>query len=75
MIQNEPARASLWPLLKIWTEIIFQLSDRTQVQATWIAALTKLGFAGSDYQVRLEVFDGFLDLCEALVQKETEGSG
>jgi hypothetical protein len=75
MIQNEPARASLWPLLKTWTEIIFQLSDRTQVQATWIAALTKLGFAGSDYQVRLAVFDGFLDLCEALVQKETEGSG
>lgn len=74
LIQNEPRSAGLWTLLNTWTEIITQLSDRTQAQTPWIAAITSLGFAGSDYQDRLAAFDGFLELCESLVMKETEGA-
>jgi hypothetical protein len=73
MIQNEARSAGLWPLLNTWTEIIAQLPDQTQAQTAWISAITSLGFAGSDYQDRLAAFDGFLELCESLVMKETEG--
>jgi hypothetical protein len=75
MIQNESRSAGLWPLLNTWTEIIAQLPDQAKAQTPWIAALTSLGFAGNDYQDRLAAFDGFLELCEALVLKETEGTG
>lgn len=73
-LHHESRMAGLWPLLHIWTEIICLLPDKTQLQPPWIAALTTLGFAGSDYLVRLDAFDGFLELCEALVEKETEGT-
>lgn len=73
-IENESRMAGLWPLLQTWTEIITTLPNQTQLHPPWMAALTTLGFAGSDYQVRLDAFDGFLELCEALVEKETGGS-
>jgi hypothetical protein len=75
LIQSEPKSAGLWPLLNIWTETIGLLPDQNQLQTPWIAALTSLGFAGSDYQVRLAAFDSFLELCESLIIKETEGAG
>lgn len=71
-IQNESRMAGLWPLLNSWTEIITLLPNNTQLQTPWIAALTNLGFAGSDYQVRLAAFDGFLELCESLIAKEAD---
>ncbi len=71
--KNESRMAGLWPLLNTWTAIITLLPDETQLQTPWISALTNLGFAGSDYQVRLAAFDGFLELCESLIEKETEG--
>lgn len=74
LIQNESRVAGLWPLLNTWTEIITLLPGKTQLQTPWISALTSLGFAGSDYQVRLAAFDGFLELCETLILKETEGT-
>jgi len=73
LIQNESLLAGLWPLLHTWTKILTLLPSKTQLQPPWIAALTTLGFAGSDYLVRLDAFDGFLELCEALVEKETAG--
>lgn len=73
LIKNESCSAGLWPLLNTWTEIITLLPDKVQFQTPWISALTSLGFAGSDYQVRLAAFDGFLELCESLLDKETEG--
>ena len=74
LIQNDSRSAGLWPLLNTWTEIITLLPDKTELQIPWISAITNLGFAGSDYQVRLAAFDGFLELCESLVNKETEGT-
>jgi hypothetical protein len=74
-IQNNSSLVGLWPLLNTWTELITLLPDNPQLQRPWIAALTSLGFAGSDYQVRLAAFDGFLELCEALIEKETQGAG
>ena len=74
MIQSEPMSAGLWPLLNTWTDIITRLPDNAQIRTPWIAALTSLGFAGSDYKVRLAAFDGFLELCESLILKETEGT-
>jgi len=74
LIQNESRTAGLWPLLNTWTSIIAHLPDQTRLQPPWISAITKLGFAGSDYQVRLAAFDGFLDLCESLIAQETEGT-
>ncbi len=74
IIQTGPKSAGLWPLLNTWTEIITHLPDKVQHQTPWIGALTSLGFAGSDYQIRLEAFDSFLELCETLIKKETEGA-
>lgn len=74
LIQNESRTAGLWPLLNTWTEIITCLPEKVQLQPPWIAALTSLGFAGSDYQIRLAAFDGFLEICESLVLKETGGT-
>ena len=74
MIKNEEPAAALWPLLLTWTEIISQLPDKTQLRPPWIKAITALGFAGGDYQVRLAALDGFLDLCESLVLQETAGA-
>lgn len=71
-IQDENPTAGLWPLLNIWTEIITQLPGQSQLQLAWIKALTSLGFAGNDYQVRLAALDSFLDLCESLINKETQ---
>lgn len=75
LIQHESPAAGLWPLLNTWTEIISYLPDKGQYQTPWIAALTNLGFAGNDYQTRLAAFDGFLDICESLIFKETKGAG
>jgi hypothetical protein len=74
LIQSESRIAGLWPLLHTWTEIITLLPNKTQLHPPWMAALTTLGFAGSDYLVRLDAFDGFLELCEALVEKENAGT-
>ena len=74
IVQGENPKAGLWPLLNTWTGIITLLPDKTQLQVPWIKALTTLGFAGNDYQVRLAAFDSFLDLCETLIVKETEGT-
>jgi len=74
MIKVDSSSAALWTLLNTWTEIIAHLPEQTQLQAPWIKALTALGFAGQDYQIRLEAFDVFLDLCETLIRKETEGT-
>ena len=74
LIQSGSRSAGLWPLLNTWTEIITLLPDKADLQTPWISAITSLGFAGSDYQVRLAAFDGFLELCESLVNKETEGT-
>lgn len=74
LIQNESRAAGLWPLLNTWTEIITLLPEMAQLQTPWLSALTSLGFAGSDYQVRLSAFDGFLELCESLIVQEIEGA-
>lgn len=75
LIHSETPSSGLWPLLNTWTEIIALLSDKVQLQTPWIKAITTLGFAGNDYQIRLAAFDSFLELCESLVLKETEGAG
>jgi hypothetical protein len=41
--------------------------DQLQLQPAWKKALTTLGFAGKDYQIRLAAFDGYLDICESLI--------
>jgi len=58
---------ALWPLLITWTEAIAAQPDQLQLQPAWKKALTTLGFAGKDYQVRLAAFDGYLDTCESLI--------
>ncbi len=63
----------LWPLLTTWTAIVSVLPDQTALQAPWIKALTVLGFAGKDYQIRLVALDSFLEICESLIDKETSG--
>ena len=74
LIHSETPTAGVWPLLNTWTEIISLLPDKVQLQTVWIKAITALGFAGSDYQVRLAAFDSFLELCESLILLETEGT-
>lgn len=64
----------LWPLLTTWTAMVSEQPDRIELQAPWIKALTALGFAGRDYQVRLAAFDSFLEICETLIDKLTNGS-
>jgi hypothetical protein len=73
-LQNEAGLAGLWPLLNTWTEIVTILPDNVQLLPPWIGALTSLGFAGSDYQVRLAALDGFLELCESLIAKEIDSA-
>lgn len=72
--RSKPAEA-LWPLLVTWTEIISNLPERTDIQLPWIKALTALGFAGKDYQVRLAAFDSFLELCESLALDDSALGG
>jgi hypothetical protein len=57
----------LWPLIITWTEAITLLPGNHDVRLAWIKAITALGFAGKDYQVRLTAFDSFLELCETLI--------
>ncbi len=64
----------LWPLFTTWTALVCGQPDKNELQAPWIKALTTLGFAGRDYQVRLAAFDNFLELCESLIEKQTNGS-
>jgi hypothetical protein len=68
-----PADA-IWPLLITWTEVITKLPDQHHLLPPWIKAITVLGFAGKDYQVRLAAFDSFLDTCETLIFGEPAGS-
>jgi hypothetical protein len=51
------------------------LPDQLQLQPAWKKAVTALGFAGKDYQIRLAAFDGFLDMCETLILGEQADSG
>jgi len=57
----------VWPLINTWTDAISLLPGNSSVRLAWIKALTILGFAGKDYQVRLTAFDSFLELCETLI--------
>ena len=59
--------ATLWPLITTWTEAVAALPEETELQIPWIKALTTLGFAGKDYQIKLAAFDSFLEMCETLV--------
>lgn len=74
LIHSDTPTAGLWPLLNSWTEIIRLLPEKIQLQTAWIKAITALGFAGSDYQIRLAAFDSFLELCESLILIETDGT-
>jgi len=64
----------LWPLLSTWAALVRAQPDRTELQAPWLKALTTLGFAGGDYHVRLAAFDGFLEICESLIEKSASSS-
>jgi hypothetical protein len=61
----------LWPLLTTWTEAVCALPGQDQLQLDWKKALTSLGFAGSDYRIRLTAFDNFLEMCESLIGMDT----
>ena len=74
LIHSETPAAGLWPLLNTWTELLTLLPEKVQLQPPWIKAITTLGFAGSDYQIRLAAFDSFLELCESLIVTETAGT-
>jgi len=74
ILQSEKPADALWPLLTTWTEAVSALPDQLQLQPAWKKAVTSLGFAGKDYQVRLAAFDGFLDICEDLVLGEQSDS-
>ena len=55
-------------ILELKEENPFRIRSYRRVAET----LTNLGFAGSDYQVRLAALDSYLDLCESLISKETQ---
>jgi hypothetical protein len=74
ILQSEKPADALWPLLTTWTEAVSAMPDQLQLQPAWKKAVTSLGFAGKDYQVRLAAFDGFLDVCETLVLGEHAAS-
>jgi predicted nucleotidyltransferase len=74
ILQSEKPADALWPLLTTWTEAVSAMPDQLQLQPSWKKAVTSLGFAGKDYQIRLAAFDGFLDMCETLVLGEQAAS-
>ena len=67
ILKSDKPTDALWPLLITWTEAVAAQPDQLQLQPAWKKALTTLGFAGKDYQVRLAAFDGYLDMCESLI--------
>ena len=70
ILQSENPTDALWPLLTTWTEAVSAMPEQLQLQPAWKKAVTSLGFAGKDYQIRLAAFDGFLEMCETLVLGE-----
>jgi hypothetical protein len=73
LLQPDPT-PGLWPLLNTWTEMVKYMPDQTALHPAWIKAITTLGFAGNDYQIRLAAFDSFLEMCESLIEEETTGA-
>jgi AAA15 family ATPase/GTPase len=71
ILKSEKPQDLLWPLINTWTEAISLLPENNNSQLAWIKALTTLGFAGKDYQIRLAALDSFLELCETLIIGET----
>ncbi len=72
ILKSDNPTDMLWPLLTTWTKAMAALPEQSELQLNWKQALTTLGFAGKDYQIRLAVFDSFLDLCETLVLGESK---
>jgi hypothetical protein len=70
-LEGSQTSSWLWPLITTWTEAVVSLPDHLQLQPPWIKALTVLGFAGKDYQIKLSAFDSFLEICETLILGET----
>jgi hypothetical protein len=70
MLSGSKPQHMLWPLLSTWTKAVSFSPRKTDSLLAWKEALTSLGFAGKDYQVRLAAFDSFLDLCETLILGE-----
>ena len=66
-LDQSKTTAVLWPLITTWTDAVIALPEKTELQIPWIKALTTLGFAGKDYQIKLAAFDSFLEMCETLV--------
>ena len=75
IVSGSKPGAALWPLLVTWTRIISAFPNETQLQVPWIKTLTALGFAGKDYQTKIEAFDSFLEMCETLVLGENASDG
>jgi len=67
ILKSENPQDMLWPLINTWTEAISMVPENNKSQLAWIKALTTMGFAGKDYQIRLAAFDSFLEICEALI--------
>jgi hypothetical protein len=70
-MENPQSITWLWPLINTWTEALVSLPDHPELRPPWIKALTTLGFAGKDYQIKLSAFDSFLEMCETLILGET----
>lgn len=74
MLSSDKPQSLFWPLIVTWTQAVGMLPEDSSSQLAWIKALTSLGFAGKDYQIRLAALDSFLDLCETLVLGENSGT-
>ena len=71
ILQGDKPHNMLWTLITTWTEAVTLLPEDSGSQLPWLKALTTLGFAGKDYETRLEALDGFLELCETLISGES----
>jgi len=75
ILQSEKPAYALWLLLTTWTAAVSALPENFKLQLNWKKALTALGFAGKDYQLRLAAFDSFLDTCETLILGDSNNFG
>ena len=69
ILESDTPAASLWTLLRIWTDAVSLLGDRNHHRNKWVAAFDEIYFLGEHFQTRLAGLDAYLDTVEEMFEE------
>lgn len=75
LLESGQPQASLWPLLRTWTDAVRLLPADSEHFQAWRNAGLKLGLVGQAFAERVSALDAFLDLIEETLENWARENG